>query len=114
MKEEQITLKNCKDDQVLSWEQTNLKVNQFKERVKKIFSNQNHTFCHMMSQLQIPEINSQQFGKWLDEGIDCEILKPGAQGWQKGKVKLHINVTIEFCPDESEIEKQELHLGSGR
>lgn len=35
---------------------------------------------------------------WFGEGIDCEILKPGAKSWQKGKVR----VILEFCPDEPE------------
>jgi len=38
---------------------------------------------------------------WFNEGIDCEVLKLDAQGWQKGKVRL----AIEFCPDEPEIEE---------
>lgn len=33
----------------------------------------------------------------LGEGIDCEILRPDARGWQKGKVRF----SLEFCPDES-------------
>ncbi|GAX45119.1 hypothetical protein NIES4075_61400 [Tolypothrix sp. NIES-4075] len=40
---------------------------------------------------------------WLGDGIDCEILKIGAKGWQKGKIK--IRVSVEFCPDEPEIEE---------
>ncbi|TAG01984.1 MAG: hypothetical protein EAZ39_25165 [Oscillatoriales cyanobacterium] len=37
--------------------------------------------------------------------MDCEILRVGAQGWKKGKMKLKLNVTIEFCPDEPEVEE---------
>ncbi|TAG95801.1 MAG: hypothetical protein EAZ09_07435 [Oscillatoriales cyanobacterium] len=37
--------------------------------------------------------------------MDCEILGVGAQGWKKGKIKLKLNVTIEFCPDEPEVEE---------
>lgn len=34
---------------------------------------------------------------WLDEeGIECEVLRFGANGWEKGRVRLH----IEFCPDQ--------------
>lgn len=40
---------------------------------------------------------------WLGDGIDCEILKIGGKGWQKGKIKIRVNV--EFCPDEPEIEE---------
>ncbi len=36
--------------------------------------------------------------KWYVESVDCEVLKPGAKRWQKGKVR----ITLEFCPDEPE------------
>ena len=36
--------------------------------------------------------------KWLGDGQDCEILRPGSQGWQKGKVR----ISLEFCPDDKE------------
>lgn len=41
--------------------------------------------------------------KWLGEGVDCATLKFGAKGWQKGKVR--IKISMEFCPDEPEIEE---------
>ena len=43
------------------------------------------------------------------EGIDCQILKIGSKGWQKGKVQIEVNkniksgeaqTSIKFCPDE--------------
>ena len=42
----------------------------------------------------------------FEEGQECEILKAGSSGWQKGKLK--INVTLEFIPDEPELEKSPL------
>lgn len=30
-----------------------------------------------------------------DDVIDCEVLRLGAKGWQKGKVR----ISLEFCPD---------------
>lgn len=41
---------------------------------------------------------------WLQNGIDCERLKPGLNEWQKGRVR--IKVSLEFCPDEPEIEEE--------
>ncbi len=35
--------------------------------------------------------------RWFREGIDCKVLRPGAN-WKQGKVR----VTLEFCPDEPE------------
>jgi hypothetical protein len=46
---------------------------------------------------------NENIGKWLSEGVDCETLKFGEKGWQKGKVR--IKVSVEFCPDEPEIEE---------
>lgn len=36
--------------------------------------------------------------KWTTEGVECEILQLGTTSWQKGKVRLRID--LEFCPDE--------------
>jgi KGK domain len=40
------------------------------------------------------------FGK----GIDCEVVKLDASGWQKGK--LRAKVILEFCPDEPPVEEK--------
>ncbi len=40
---------------------------------------------------------------WYVQGVNCEILKPGNTNWKKGKIK--INISLEFCPDEPEIEE---------
>jgi hypothetical protein len=47
---------------------------------------------------------------WFADGIECEILKPNSNGWQKGKFR--INISIEFCPDV--LEEQESGLDSIR
>ena len=56
--------------------------------------------------------NAQQMEKWFSKGIDCEILKLGAKGWQKGKVR--IRVSLEFCPDEPETSQPESPLNDIR
>ncbi len=40
---------------------------------------------------------------WFSNGVGCEILSPGNKGWIK--VKVRIKVTLEFCPDEPNIEE---------
>jgi hypothetical protein len=35
---------------------------------------------------------------YYSKGLNCEVLKLGTKGWQKGKVR----ITLEFCPDEPE------------
>ncbi|MGK7920709.1 MAG: KGK domain-containing protein [Trichodesmium sp.] len=39
------------------------------------------------------------------DGLECEILKPGTKGWQKGKIKVELNV--KFYPDEPEEDIEE-------
>ena len=45
---------------------------------------------------------------WFEDGEQCEILKASSSGWQKGKIKLKINLTLEFIPDELDLEKSPL------
>ncbi len=44
------------------------------------------------------EIKSVLFG----EGIEGEVLRFGSQGWKKGKIR--VQIVVEFCPDEPEVE----------
>jgi KGK domain len=39
----------------------------------------------------------------FNEGIVGKVLRFGSQGWQKGKIRFKIS--IEFCPDEPEVEE---------
>ena len=39
---------------------------------------------------------------WFEDGENCEILQANSLGWQTGKIKLKINLTLEFIPDEPE------------
>jgi hypothetical protein len=44
---------------------------------------------------------------WINNGVDCQILKP-SKNWQKGKLRM--KVSVEFCPNEPEIEEPESPL----
>lgn len=46
--------------------------------------------------------------KWIDEGLDCEVLNLGSDRWKKGKVR--VKISFEFCPDESEISEYQSPL----
>ncbi len=37
----------------------------------------------------------------FDKGINCQVIKLDAPGWQKGR--LRARVVLEFCPDEPEL-----------
>lgn len=44
--------------------------------------------------------------RWLNDGIPCEILIPtDTNGWQTGKVRM--KVILEFCPDRTPVEQSE-------
>ncbi|WLT37121.1 hypothetical protein NON20_13995 [Synechocystis sp. B12] len=45
---------------------------------------------------------------WFDDGAECRILRAGADGWKKGRVK--INVSVEFIPDEPEVNEYQSPL----
>lgn len=36
----------------------------------------------------------------LQQGVDCRLLRTTGGGWQKGKLRLRVNVTVEFISDE--------------
>jgi KGK domain len=44
----------------------------------------------------IPGWSAEKNDWFTDRGIDCEALRFGSQGWQKGRIR----VSLEFCPDE--------------
>ena len=47
-------------------------------------------------QQAISNWNQADNGWFSPQGIDCEALRFGSQGWQKGRIRL----CLEFCPDE--------------
>jgi hypothetical protein len=75
----------------------------------------------MMRELQINEETKIMGGdiNWNShpEGINCQILKIGSKGWQKGKLQIEINrniksgetqTSIKFFPDEPAKQKSPL------
>lgn len=49
--------------------------------------------------------------KWCNSPTDCQLLRVGSQGWQKGKLRIQvgtkiiphnneIDICMEFCPDK--------------
>ncbi|MEG4043759.1 KGK domain-containing protein [Microcoleus sp. Pol17_C1] len=103
---------NCGNDDALSFGKAMLKVGKLKETVNRVLPEYglgetlNKSLKEQNLHIDVPVDTRQQrfsYDNWFGEGIDCEILRVGAQGWKKGKMKLKLNVTIEFCPDEPEV-----------
>ncbi len=96
-------LEKCSDNDVLFfYSGTMLKLGKFKQLVSSTFCYKNVVTA--IEQRFITEESKLYFNEnWYTKGTDCEILKIGAKDWQKGKVR--IRVSVEFIPDEPEIEE---------
>jgi hypothetical protein len=99
--EDVISLKNCSPNNVIMYNHT-LKV---KQAIR---------YC-LMKILEVSKFSDLENNdsykprmKWIDEGLECEVLNLGANQWKKGKVR--IKVSFEFCPDEPEISEYESPL----
>ena len=113
------------EDDVLLLGKATFTVGRFKELVARkldyiLFSieaaekeSRKKSIYYWMQSLSINEETTIQVGEinWssLQEGIDCQLLRIGAKGWQKGKLKIEVNrsfqsgeaqTSIKFCPDE--------------
>jgi hypothetical protein len=113
------------EDDVLLLGQATFTVRRFKELAFSKFSRMMHQPCvaetnqhqkaiiEWMRYLLIDEETKIMVGdinwKSPQEGIDCQILKIGSKGWQKGKLQIEVNqsfqsgqtpISIKFCPDE--------------
>ncbi|MBD2292634.1 KGK domain protein [Anabaena sphaerica FACHB-251] len=116
----------CNEDDAISCGSAMFKMQKLKEKINNLFNKSKlgeeltNSFKSENLYLNIPAINRQHIGKkgvitgsldrilyekWIDEGIPCEILKLRSEGWQKGKVKINLEISIEFIPDEPEIEE---------
>ena len=112
--EDKFDFHNCGNEDALSFGNAMLKVEKLKETVNRVLPENGlgQTLNQFLSQqalnIDVPLTTDQTrrlYENWFGEGIDCEILRVGANGWKKGKMKLKLNVTIEFCPDEPEMEE---------
>ncbi|MEG3929792.1 KGK domain-containing protein [Microcoleus sp. T3_B1] len=110
--QEHIFLKNYGNDDVFSFESKIFKVGRLREVMSSAVSNQLESALQELCKTPGLQINTHKYNpqsrtswqqQWFRDGIDCEALKIGGKGWQKGKVR--IRVTIEFCPDEPEVEE---------
>lgn len=81
-----------------------------REDVVSVYSGQilvtNRTFTVVEFITAIMQMTKKQLGEltegkenWFGEGLECKILKPGAKGWQRGKVRL----ALEFTPEDLEV-----------
>ncbi len=100
-------LSECDPKDVISFQSETLaSIGKFKDLILRAFKNSgiNYIASYISNESEIK--NSSIVKTWFYEGEECEILKAGSKGWQKGKLK--INVTLEFIPNEPEQDKSPL------
>ena len=104
-------LPNCGDDDALQFESNMFRVRKVREAVKFAFTNPNVLPPDKIEDaLRQKEVNlkKENIIHSLTNGANCEVLRLGAKGWQTGKFR--IRVSVEFCPDEPEINQSEWSL----
>ncbi|MBD1928238.1 hypothetical protein H6F74_18580 [Trichocoleus sp. FACHB-90] len=89
-------------DGILSFSNSMFKLGEFMGALKKAFRYEGlDQLGKLLSQRGgVPTLKEHKH-LWFYEGLDCEILRVNGKSWEKGKVR--IKVTLEFCPDESEM-----------
>ena len=109
------------DDDVIAFSSDSIcKMARFKDLIKSFIA---HDFPNKLIEslknagIQSVDIYSSSKGstksyktnnKWLLDGKDCEILQVGSNGWKKGKIRLKLS--LEFIPDEPEMNEIESPL----
>ncbi len=97
--EEEFALQNCSDDDVLLFGSNTFKLNKFRSVVQKNLKQMLPQFGNYMKASGVEGgLESTSPDQWL-EGVECQLLRPGATGWQQGIVKL--KVVIEFHPSHA-------------
>lgn len=99
-------LQECSDDDVISSKDKMFKFGRFRDALDYAFAHRViGAITGAFQERKLPTPYTQEL---LSDGLDCEILKIGAKGWQSGKLK--IKVTLEFIPDEPNITEPESPL----
>nr|WP_290220952.1 KGK domain-containing protein [Trichocoleus desertorum] len=105
---------------IVSFDSRLFKVEQLTEALKNAFNSRyvGPYLYEALAQQNVP-IDTRSFSDayreesnewWFSEGGNCEVLRPGPQGWQKGKIRIRVKVDLEFCPDETENDQTESTL----
>jgi len=87
----------CSEDDAISCKNAMFKPGTLKLNIYRLFD------TYKLGQ-ELTKLSNNDNYEQLFNGIPCEILKLRSEGWQKGTVRINLEVSIEFCPDEPEIE----------
>ncbi|MDJ0690975.1 MAG: KGK domain-containing protein [Xenococcaceae cyanobacterium MO_188.B32] len=104
--EENFKLEKCSENDALEFSSGAYRTQNIIAKIKEVFNNKLTSYLY--TELQQRKVDIQPYKNWFSNGIDCEILKVGSTGWQKGKVRL--KVSLEFIADEPEEVKSDSPL----
>lgn len=101
-------LQKCNDDDVLELNNQIVKLSKLHSDLQyalnlKIGTNSDILLALTKKMENTPLSSGTVCQLFSGDGANASILCIGSQGWKKGKIKLKI--TLEFCPDEPEIEE---------
>lgn len=106
--EDNVNLKGFSDDDVVSLSSKLYRVENVKISLNKFLQSQDGQSASYNLQQTFKkngiETDAQMTLFLCTQGADSEILKVASNGWKKGKLK--INVSLEFIPDEPEIQEK--------
>lgn len=88
-------LDQCDENDVISFQPDKLvSISKFKSSLSKIIKDY---AIQKINEVIASELTLNNSNTWFTDGEECEILRAGSSGWQKGKIK--VNITLEFIPD---------------
>jgi hypothetical protein len=119
------------DDDVILLDKDTFTVSRFKELATKEIANKFNTKTNNNQYVFTSDFFTVSIGnetqvqlndiQWRNLSIDCQILKVGSKGWQKGKLRIKVDtkllswshdnkiqVCLEFCPDEPTVPESPL------
>ena len=99
-------LQKCNDDDVLELNNQTVKLSKLHSDLKyalNVYANSDVLLALAKNLKTTPLSDTTIRQLFSADGANANILCIGSQGWKTGKIKLKI--TLEFCPDEPEIEE---------
>lgn len=93
-------LPNYDDGDVISFRYCMHKIGKFKTAVDVTFAD--NKLAYAVSNALQSKIGVSSL-EWFEDGVNCEVLRLGSKSWQKGKLKIIVNV--EFCPEQLVVEE---------
>jgi hypothetical protein len=98
------------DDDILLFGKDTFTVGRFRELLTGDFAQKNGQTINTISHLNAGTVHVRLLeSKWNSTLLDCQFLKIGSKGWEKGKIRIKVSyefenniirVRLEFSPDE--------------